>query len=111
MLVEKYIEGPEASIEIVATETDVIPLLVHDKVLVSEGDRVVYEHLLVVPPVRFTPEELENIRRYAVEVAKATGIKNSLCHVEIRYDKHSGPQLLEINPGWVECWLQKAWKR
>lgn len=98
MLVEKYIEGPEASIEIVATESDVIPLLVHDKVLVSEGDRVVYEHLLVVPPVRFTQEELENIRRYAVEVAKATGIKNSLCHVEIRYDKHSGPQLLEINP-------------
>ncbi len=98
MLVEKYIDGPEASIEIVATESEVIPLLVHDKVLVSEGDRVVYEHLLVVPQVRFTPEELENMKQYAIEVAKATGIKNSLCHVEIRYDKQSGPQLLEINP-------------
>ena len=55
MLVEKYIDGPEASIEIVATESEVIPLLVHDKVLVSEGDRVVYEHLLVVPPVSVYP--------------------------------------------------------
>jgi D-alanine-D-alanine ligase-like ATP-grasp enzyme len=98
MLVEGYIPGREASVEIVVTETEVIPLLVHDKVLVTEGDRVVYEHLLVVPPVRFHDSEIQRMKEYAIKVAKATGIKNSLCHVELRYDEKTGPQLLEINP-------------
>ncbi|WP_025025797.1 ATP-grasp domain-containing protein [Caldalkalibacillus mannanilyticus] len=98
LLIEEYISGREASIELLATEDEMIPLLIHDKVLVSHGETTVYEHLLTVPPVRFTPSEVEAMKQYAVQVAKATGIKNSLCHIEIRYDETRGPQLLEINP-------------
>lgn len=98
MLVERYITGREASVEVVITETEVIPLLVHDKVIVSESERVFYEHLLVVPPVRFTETEIQEMKNYAKVAVQATGLKNSLCHVELRYDDQFGPQVLEINP-------------
>ncbi|MGZ4134583.1 MAG: ATP-grasp domain-containing protein [Tumebacillaceae bacterium] len=98
MLVEKYLDGREASVECVLTETEIVPLLVHDKVKVTEGARVVYEHLLVTPPVRFTDEECQEMKDYAVQALKAMGLKNSLSHVELRYDNELGPQILEINP-------------
>lgn len=97
MLVEGYIDGREASVEVVVADGKAIPLLVHDKVLVTEQERVVYEHLLMVPPVRFTEREIQAMKDYAVSVVQATGVDYSLCHVELRYGKN-GPQLLEINP-------------
>lgn len=98
MLVEKYLDGREASVECVLAEDKIIPLLVHDKVKVTEGARVVYEHLLVVPPVRFTDAEVQEMKDYAVAALEAMNLKNSLSHVELRYDKDLGPQILEINP-------------
>jgi D-alanine-D-alanine ligase-like ATP-grasp enzyme len=98
MLLESYIDGREASVEVVVTETEVVPLLVHDKVKVTETARVFYEHLLVVPPVRFTDEEVQAMKDYAVACVKALGLKNSLCHVELRYCNKTGPQVLEVNP-------------
>lgn len=98
MLVEKYLNGREASVECVITEDEIVPLLVHDKVKVTEGARVFYEHLLVVPPVRFNEQEVQEMKDYAVAAVKAIGLKNSLSHVELRYDDELGPQILEINP-------------
>lgn len=98
MLVEKYIKGPEASIECVSLAGEVRALVVHDKVRVVESERVVYEDILVTPPVRFSPDEIEKMRDYAVRVMKAVGLDNSFAHIEVRYDEKLGPQLLEINP-------------
>ncbi|AIG25380.1 ATP-grasp domain-containing protein [Brevibacillus sp. 7WMA2] len=98
MLVEKYMNGREASVEMVITEKEIIPLLVHDKLKVTEEKQVFYEHLLVVPPLRFTEKEIEELKNYAVEAVRAVGLKNSLSHVELRYDEKLGPQVLEINP-------------
>ncbi|MFD2171971.1 ATP-grasp domain-containing protein [Tumebacillus lipolyticus] len=111
MLVEKYIPGREASVEMMITEDEYIPLLVHDKVTMSERERCFYEHLLVVPPQRFTQEEEQEMKDYAVAVAKAVGLKNSFSHVELRYgDDGMGPQLLEINPRIGGMWVQESIK-
>jgi biotin carboxylase len=98
MLMEGYIDGREASVEVVVTEKEAMPLLVHDKVKVTESARVFYEHLLVVPPVRFTEKEVQAMKDYAVACVKALGLKNTLCHVELRYCEKTGPQVLEVNP-------------
>ncbi|TCP55887.1 ATP-grasp domain-containing protein [Tumebacillus sp. BK434] len=99
MLIEQYIPGREASVELLITEDQIFPLLVHDKVTMSEKERCFYEHLLVVPPQRFTDEEVQEMKDYAVAVAKAVGLKNTFSHVELRYGENGmGPQLLEINP-------------
>jgi predicted ATP-grasp superfamily ATP-dependent carboligase len=98
MLVEKYIEGREASVECLIVGSDVRPLVVHDKIGMEEGRRVFYEHLLIAPPERFTPAEVSEMRDYAVHVVRAIGLTNMFCHVELRYDDNEGPLLLEINP-------------
>lgn len=98
MLVEGYLTGREASVEMIITEQEAVPLLVHDKVVMTEGERVFYEHLLVVPPMRFTDEEVQQMKDYATSAVRALGLQNCLSHVELRYDDRLGPQILEINP-------------
>jgi biotin carboxylase len=98
MLVEQYIDGREASVECLVVGGTVLPLVVHDKIGMQEAKRVVFEHLLIAPPERFTSAEITQMRRYAVEVIRAIGLKNTFCHVELRYDKKLGPLLLEVNP-------------
>lgn len=98
MLVEQYIDGREVSVECLAVGNTVLPLVVHDKIGMQETRKIVFEHLLIAPPERFTSAELAEIRHYAVEVVRAIGLKNTFCHVELRYDKKLGPLLLEVNP-------------
>lgn len=98
MLVEQYIGGREASVECLVVGKTVLPLVVHDKIGLQETRKIVFEHLLIAPPERFTPAEIAEIRDYAVEVIRAIGLKNMFCHVELRYDKKLGPLLLEVNP-------------
>jgi D-alanine-D-alanine ligase-like ATP-grasp enzyme len=99
MLMEKYIPGREASVECVVTaDGEVHPLVVHDKVKITEEAKVFYEHLLVTPCVRFTPAEVEEMKEYARRAVKAVGLRNTLTHVELRYNDATGPQILEINP-------------
>jgi biotin carboxylase len=98
MLVERYLEGREASVECLVIGDDVIPLVIHDKIMMEETDRVFFEHLLVAPPERFSPSQVANLRDYAVRVVRAIGLRDMFCHVELRYDESAGPLLLEINP-------------
>jgi biotin carboxylase len=97
MLVEKYIEGREASVECIAIGDRVEALVVHDKVVMEEAPTICFEHLLVAPPERFTADEVEAMRTYAVSVVQAIGLRNLFCHVELRFTE-DGPRLLEINP-------------
>lgn len=98
LMVEDYIDGIEGSVECIATENQVIPLLVHEKVMVTEKTHTVLENLEITPPVSFSEEDCENIRTYAKQCIEALGITNSLIHVEFRYNKIYGTRILEINP-------------
>lgn len=97
MLVERYLSGREASVECVVSGRKVVPLVVHDKLLVQEARGVVLEHLLVAPPQRFTAGEVRRLRSHAVSAIKALGLQNMFCHVELRWVKGLGPRVLEVN--------------
>lgn len=98
LLVEEYFAGREASVECLVLEDEVVPLVVHDKLLVEERDNVVLEHLLIAPPERFTSEEVRELEDYAVGAVRAIGLRWCFCHVELRYVDSVGPRLLEVNP-------------
>jgi biotin carboxylase len=98
MLVERYLPGREISVECIVTGSRVIPLVVHDKLTVEERSSTVLEHLLIAPPTRFTPSEVRKIRHHAVIAIGALGLRNTFCHVELRWVEGEGPRVLEINP-------------
>ncbi|HJL04812.1 MAG TPA: ATP-grasp domain-containing protein [Polyangiaceae bacterium LLY-WYZ-15_(1-7)] len=98
MLAEAYLPGREVSVECLALDDRVVPLLVHDKLDVEETAATVLEHLLVCPPARFTPAELRQLEAHATACVEALGLRRVLCHVELRWDPDRGPRLLEVNP-------------
>lgn len=98
MLVERYLPGREASVECLVVGDRVMPLVVHDKLDVEEIPGSVLEHLLIAPPVRFTPAEVRQMRSHAAASVRALGLRNMLCHVELRWVDGEGPRILEINP-------------
>lgn len=98
MLVERYLPGREASVECLVVGDRVTPLVVHDKLDVEEIPGSVLEHLLIAPPVRFTPSEIRQLRTHAAASIRALGLRNMLCHVELRWVDGEGPRILEINP-------------
>jgi hypothetical protein len=98
MLVERYLPGREASVECVVTGDKIIPLVVHDKLAIEEKPGVVLEHLLVAPPARFTSSEVRRLRDHAVDAIRAIGLRNTFCHVELRWLDGEGPRVLEVNP-------------
>jgi predicted ATP-grasp superfamily ATP-dependent carboligase len=98
MLVELYLQGREASVECLVTDRRAIPLVVHDKVSVEERPGRVLEHLLVAPPTRFSPSETRALRKHARRAVEVLGVKNMLCHVELRWVDEVGPRILEVNP-------------
>lgn len=98
LLAEEYFDGREASVECLVVDDEVIPLVVHDKTVVDERSRVVFEHVLVAPPERFTTDEVHELEDYAVRAVRGLGLRWRFCHVELRYVDGVGPRLLEVNP-------------
>jgi biotin carboxylase len=98
MLVEKYLPGREASVECIVEGDEVTPLVVHDKLNVEEKSGFVLEHLLVAPPLRFTSAEIRQLKSHAVAAVRAIGLRNTFCHVELRWVPGVGPRILEVNP-------------
>jgi biotin carboxylase len=58
----------------------------------------VLEHLLVAPPARFTSGEVRRLCDHAVDAVRAIGLRNTFCHVELRWVDGEGPRVLEVNP-------------
>lgn len=98
MLVEQYLDGREASVECLVAGGKVTPLLVHDKLEVEETEGVVLEHLLIVPPTRFTPAEVRLMKAHAARAVEALELRDMFCHVELRWVDGVGPRILEVNP-------------
>lgn len=97
LLAEEFINGPELSIELLCTDNEITPLLVHDKLDVQQKEYSFFENLLITPPVNIAAPLIEKTKQYAVDIAKAIGLKNCFCHAEIRIHKGQ-PAIIEINP-------------
>ncbi|WP_332460349.1 ATP-grasp domain-containing protein [Xenorhabdus lircayensis] len=97
LLLEEYLEGIEATVECVISQHTVHPVLINEKLILTEKENTVLENLLICPPVSFSPSEQEQIRDYAVACIKAVGLNYAIAHLEFRMT-HDGPVVIEINP-------------
>ncbi|MDR0217440.1 MAG: ATP-grasp domain-containing protein [Enterobacteriaceae bacterium] len=97
LLLEEYIDGIEGTVECVSTQVFVHPVLINEKLILTEKQNTVLENLLISPPVSFTATEQEQIRHYAIACIQAVGLKNAIAHLEFRMTA-DGPVVIEINP-------------
>lgn len=97
ILLEEYIEGIEGSVECVIVDDVPYPVLVHEKLILTEKRGTVLENLLIAPPVSFTAAQTHAIKQYAVECLTALGLRNAIVHLEFRLTAE-GPVVIEINP-------------
>ncbi|MGZ0714883.1 ATP-grasp domain-containing protein [Pseudomonas palleroniana] len=96
-LLEGYICGTEGSVECVVVDEQIHPLLINEKLLLTERSGTVLENLLISPPTSFNHDQCEQIREYAVECLRAVGLTNAVVHFEFRMTDN-GPVVIEINP-------------
>ncbi|MGC5701705.1 ATP-grasp domain-containing protein [Pseudomonas sp. NFXW11] len=97
ILLEGYIEGTEGTLECVATDKRIHPILINEKLLLTERSGTMLENLLITPPASFTAGQCAEIRRYAVQCLEAVGLTNACVHFEFRMTE-AGPIVIEINP-------------
>lgn len=97
LLLEGFIPGIEGSVECVVVGEQVHPLLINEKLMLTERSGTVLENLLISPPTSFTDAQCEQIRQYAVECLRAVGLTNAVVHFEFRMTD-AGPVVIEINP-------------
>lgn len=110
MLVEEWLEGPEGTVECVATaDGRVHAMIIHDKLLVNPVGNTVLERLLVTPPERFDAETQAQIAQYAQACVAAIGLKNSLAHFEFKLTAQ-GPRAIEINPRLGGFYVDRSWE-
>lgn len=97
ILLEGFIPGTEGSVECVVAGDRIHPLLINEKLLLTERSGTVLENLLISPPTSFSQAQCEQIRRYAVDCLRAVGLTNAVVHFEFRLTDE-GPVAIEINP-------------
>jgi biotin carboxylase len=97
VLLEQYVEGIEGTVECVVHQGIVYPMLINEKLLLTEMSGTVLENLLITPPVSFSASEISNIKQYAIDCINALGIKNDIVHLEFKINKN-GPVVIEVNP-------------
>lgn len=97
ILLEGYIAGVEGTLECVIVGDRIHPILINEKLLLTERSGTVLENLLITPPESFSSGECDQVRQYAVECLQAVGLTNALVHFEFRMTE-DGPVVIEINP-------------
>ncbi|WP_280176136.1 ATP-grasp domain-containing protein [Xenorhabdus innexi] len=97
MLLEEYIHGVEGTVECVMTRDQTYPVLINEKLILTEKNNTILENLLISPPVSFTETEQEQIRDYAIACIQVVGLNYSIAHLEFRMSP-DGPVVIEINP-------------
>ncbi|CDM88322.1 ATP-grasp domain-containing protein [Xenorhabdus bovienii] len=97
LLLEEYIDGIEGTIECAINQHTIYPVLINEKLILTEKSNTVLENLLITPPVSFSPSEQEQIKNYAIACLNAVGLNNAIAHLEFRMTSE-GPVIIEINP-------------
>ncbi|MEQ1969511.1 ATP-grasp domain-containing protein [Xenorhabdus nematophila] len=97
LLLEEYLDGIEGTVECAMSQHEVHPVLINEKLILTEKENTVLENLLICPPVSFSPSEQEQIRDYAIDCIKAVGLNYAIAHLEFRMTR-DGPVVIEINP-------------
>ena len=94
-LVEEYINGIEISVECVTFSGETTVIAIHDKYCEVSAPYFV-EKRTITPPPRLTANQVESIKKIAIQTLKAVEFENGVTHIEYKVGEE-GPMLLEIN--------------
>lgn len=97
ILLEQYITGSEGTVECVINNGEVYPLIINEKLVLTEKSGTILENLLICPAFSYTDEDKQQIKAYATNCLKALGLKNDIVHLEFRLT-NEGPVIIEVNP-------------
>lgn len=95
LLVEKYINGTEYSVEGIVNEGNVHVLTIHEKTRLLEKEGLVLDQEYLSPPLNISVAQ--QIEKRTVESITALKIKDTVFHAEVRFDGKN-VYIIEINP-------------
>lgn len=93
VLVEEFVDGPEFSVEIAIWCHEITVLTITDKLTTGKPYFVELGHS---QPSSFSEEDIEKIKKAAVEGVKALELNNCVAHAELKLTKNRGAMLIEI---------------
>lgn len=97
ILLESWIDGIEGTVECVICGDVIYPVIINEKLILTDAANTVLENLLITPPVSFAPAQQQAIRDYAKRCLHAVGLTHAIAHLEFRMSAE-GPIVIEINP-------------
>ncbi len=93
LLVERYVDGPELSVEGIVWDGEFEVLAVLDKPLPMPGPA--FEETIFVTPSRHPPGLLADVERVTAAAVRALGLSEGPVHAELRIEA-GRPQVIEI---------------
>ncbi|MED7788168.1 2OG-Fe dioxygenase family protein [Francisella sp. 19X1-34] len=109
ILLEQYITGSEGTVECIVTDGEVYPLIINEKLVLTEKSGTILENLLICPAFSYTEEDKRQIKNYATSCLKALGLRNDIVHLEFRLT-NEGPVIIEVNPRLGGLYVDEAFK-
>ena len=97
ILLEEYITGSEGTVECVISNGEVYPLIINEKLVLTEKSGTILENLLICPTFSYTDKDKQQIKDYAIKCLKALGLRNDIVHLEFCLT-NEGPMIIEVNP-------------
>ena len=92
VLIERFMEGKEVSVEALVFNGEVIPVAVTGRIVSDPPYRF---NLGLYVPADLTPEETKSAEQLTAECLRAVGLTNGLTHTEVLFTQ-DGPRIVEI---------------
>lgn len=107
VILEKYVEGPELSVNAYLINGQVTFILISDRITWSDYTGLIHKHVL--PSKHITNEIVSNIHKLVMESCTRLNILNGPVYLQIKLDS-SHPSIIEITPRLDGCHMWKLIK-
>lgn len=97
-LIEEFIDGIECSFEVGVVRGTPTVHAVHEKVDLRQVGRTTLENACVCPPKSLSRSEVDEGIAYVTRCLQALGADTGVYHVEARFQRDRGWELVEANP-------------
>ena len=101
VIIEEFLDGPEASVNAFFVKGEMKFALVSDRISFDEyPGGIIKEHLL---PSKLSAETQQKIKDVAYEAACRLGVTDGPCYFQIKLDSKGEPKILEVTPRLDGC--------